>query len=163
MVRVSRAEMDRIRRLAAAKKAKRKAKAKEIGTYQPNRGDLKDRIVRLLGLLDRKINGAICRLGHECPAYSKIGLHTGEVAYHLIPQKRGDAARFLRENVVWACHAANFGEVNNRDLYREKHITIFGQERIEGIEAISRMTADYSMEDLKEMEKTVKAELGALP
>lgn len=123
------------------------------------RKSLKDAIVRLLGLLYRKEHGPLCALGQYCPDYRKIGIHQGDRAYHLTSQKRGDAGRFVRENVVWACNSANFGEHMNRDIYRDKHISIWGRDYIERIEAISRTIKKYSMADLLELRTRLKAEL----
>ena len=124
------------------------------------RGAIKTQIVRLLGLLDAKKNGKNCRLDVFCPAWSKIGPHNGDRAYHLTPQQRGDAARFVPENVVWACNAANCGEYYNRALYREKHLARFGKDLVERLEAIARTTADYSMADLLELRTKLRMELG---
>ncbi len=124
-----------------------------------DRGALKASIVTLLGLLDRKLNGPQCRLGHLCPAYRDIGPHHGQVGYHLIPQKRGDAARFLRENVVWACSRANLGEVNNRDLYAKHHEILFGVARMARLWAISRTIKQYTDAELRELRAEIKAEL----
>lgn len=139
--RVSWAEFQALKRKAAERKTKRIAKAKMIGTWSPPRKDVKDAIVTELGRRDMLINGTTCRIhGH----------HRGELAYHLTPQSRGDAARFIPENVVWACAAANDGERWHRTLYREKHIAIFGIERVERIEAISRTHVHFSDADLME-------------
>ncbi len=153
------------RRISAAKKAQREEKRASLpwgrrpqvdGTIKKviDRTALKEAIVHLLGLLDAKLNGSECRIH---------GGHKGEVAYHLIPQKRGDAARFVPENVVWACHDANFGEKNNRDLYRHKHIQIFGKARVERIEAISRGIRKYSNEELLELRDQIKAQIEGRP
>lgn len=107
-----------------------------------SRKELKDSIVHMLGLIDRAINGPTCRI------HQKEGFHSGEVPYHLIPQQRGDAARFIEENVVWACRNANYGEMMNRSLYDQKHIDLFGKERIDRIKAIARTTKKYSTADL---------------
>lgn len=161
-IRLSPAAFKALLRKRAEKKEKRVAKSKALGIWRPKRGDIKEDIVHLLGLLDRKEHGPLCRLGSECPRWKRIGPHNGEVAYHLIPQKRGDAARFLRKNVVWACRDANEGERHNRDLYREKHVRIFGRDVVESIEVISRTTADFSTADLLEIRRQVREWLGHL-
>jgi hypothetical protein len=146
--------------LAKIRRAKRAAKRKELTIGDLcNRTTMKEKIVRALGLLDRKINGDDCRLGRRCPAYRQYGPHPGTLGYHLIPQKRGDASRFYPPNVVWACSRANFGEMHNRDLYAEYHVEIFGQKRIDEIKAIARTTADYSNADLRELFEEVKLKL----
>lgn len=83
------------------------------------------------------------------------------MGYHIIPQQRGDAARFIPENVVWACAAANYGEVMNRSLYREKHIAIFGRDRVERIEKTAKGTMRYSDADLLEIRRAAKAAVEA--
>ena len=139
---------------AKERKAKRRAKRVELKIGDlASKGDMKKKIVRVLGLLDRKTNGNGCRI-HP-------GEHAGTLAYHLIPQQRGDAARFLPENVVWACRGANFGELKNRSLYREKHCAIFGRAAIERIESIAMGTAHFSSADLRAMFEVVRFELEA--
>lgn len=124
-----------------------------------SRKELKDEIVHLLGLLDRKKFGPYCRLGPQCPEQAKIGIHPGEVGYHLVPQSRGDAARFIPENVVWACHRANYGEYKNRSLYREKHILAFGKERVERIESIARTIRHYTTQELVDLRNHIRRDL----
>jgi hypothetical protein len=154
--------MDRKR----TKKAKRKANVRFLRSVDQkekpvallyDRTELKEAIVTLLGLLDKRINGPYCRLDKDCPAYPKFGVHYGACAYHLVEQQRGDSARFLPENVVWACSDANYGEMRNRSLYRDKHDAIFGRERMERIRAISRTKSDFSRADLLEIRNAVKA------
>src|SRR6266404_3180333 len=124
---------------AAARKTARKAKAKVLYSGKPksmrslvSRGTLKEQIVRFLGLLDAKENGRSCRLDIFCPAWKRVGPHLGDSSCHIVPQKRGDAARFLREGIYWGCRAANYGEMMNRDLFRDKHIARFGKDLVEG-------------------------------
>ncbi len=173
MVYVSRAEMARTRKLIALRKEKReekratlpwgsKPKKKPTKLNQiSTRGAIKKQIVHEYGLLDRKLHGPYCRLGVECPRYKKIGFHAGEVAYHLIPQMRGDAARFVQSNIVWACSDANHGERLNRSLYDEKHIKVFGAARIAEIKEIAKGTADYSTADLLGILADVRSKLRA--
>jgi 5-methylcytosine-specific restriction endonuclease McrA len=161
MAKASHAEFNRIKR-KAADRAKRKdqnarfiEKMKKLNgaptAIAQDRTALKEQIVRLLGLLDMKVNGRHCRIhGEPC---------VGEVAYHLIPQKRGDAARFVPENVVWACSRANFGENMNRDLYRHKHVLIFGKVRIEKLEEISRTQRKYSTVELVALKNKIRADI----
>ncbi len=114
------------RAVAAVKKAKRKAKAAILWVGElTSRTDLKKKIVRALGLLDRKLRGNSCRI-HGAPC-------VGTLAYHLIPQASGDAYRFIPENVVWACRRANRGEQINRAIFAEKHRVIFGDAYIQAI------------------------------
>lgn len=177
MVFVSRAEMDSIRKMAKLKSKIKADKREEKRASLPwgskakkkpttlrqvsSRGAIKVQIVHEYGLLDRKLFGPYCRLGVECPKFKRIGFHAGQVAYHLIPQMRGDAARFLQINIVWACSDANQGERLNRSLYREKHIKVFGLDRILKIEEVARGMADFSDADLVEKLQEVRALLGS--
>ena len=111
---------------AKVRKEKRRAKAATLWVgEQTSRTDIKVKIVRALGLLDRKNNGNACRI-HGAPC-------VGSVAYHILAQMLGDAYRFIPENVVWACSRANRGEQMNRQLYAEKHRVIFGDAYIQAI------------------------------
>lgn len=169
--RVSKEEMSRIRRIAKEKKDKRTAKGIELGLRKPrpqktsriatlsSRGAIKTAIVRLLGLLDMKKNGKWCRYESYCPAFRRTGAHAGDTATHLCPQMRGDAARFMPENVVWGCAAANYGEVMNRSLYRDIHIKLFGKDRIEAIEAVARTTRKYTTADLIELRNNLRKQV----
>lgn len=114
------------------------------------RTQLKAAIVKLLGLLDKARNGPMCRIH---------GNHPGQLAYHLIPQQRGDAARFIEENVVWACRKANFGEMMNRSLYDQKHIDLFGEARINRIKAEARKIKKYTMYDLRMLRFAIALEI----
>jgi len=139
---------------AAERRKKRREKGLALGIRSSvKKGDLKAKIVRLLGLLDRKRNGNACRI-HGAPCL-------GTLAYHIVPQQRGDAARFIEENVVWACRRANYGEKMNRSLYRDKHIAIFGKERVERIEAIAKKEAHFSTAELWDIHESVKAKIEA--
>lgn len=122
----------------------------------PKRSTLKSQIIRLLGLLDRKKHGDECRLGVECPTKTP---HSGEVAYHVIPAQRGDSTRFVPENVVWACAAANYGECRNRSLYRDKHCRLFGAAMVEALEAQAREKKHYTRTELYELRERLRAEV----
>lgn len=136
---------------------------KRPGTLKSSvkRSTLKAQIIRLLGLLDRKINGPLCRLGAMCPDYEKIGIHNGSLAYHIVPAQRGDSTRFVPENVVWACRVANYGEVMNRSLYRSKHIVVFGPERLERLENMAREIRQYTLKELWDLRAELKAKIEA--
>ena len=166
----------KIRRLKRLDNAKFNRRAAKIATNRPGsakqgkksiraligRGPLKTQICRLLGLLDKKLNGPLCRLGQYCPAFAKIGPHNGTLGYHITPAGRGDAVRLLAENVAWACRDANCGEHYHRSLYRDKHIAVFGLERIERIEAKAREIVKYSMAELLTLREDIKARLEAM-
>lgn len=123
-----------------------------------SRSTLKAQIIRLLGLRDRKLNGPMCRLGDECPTKTP---HHGTLAYHVVPAQRGDSTRFVPSNVVWACSAANYGEVMNRSLYRDKHCRVFGTAMIEELEAQARQVKKYTRDELVYMRDSLRAELEA--
>lgn len=162
---------------ALSRRAERKAKRDErviqnaalageskIQKRQPirkliKRGPLKKAIVRLLGLLDAKKNGPLCRLGELCPQFPKIGYHKGDTSYHVVPAQRGDSVRFVPENVVWTCASANYGEVMNRSLYRDKHRFVFGPAFVDNLEALARETKKYTTAELLDLRAEIKAEL----
>jgi len=206
MTRVSKAEFDRIRARASARKARRIERRVEIDglkalaasqdcvggressetppdrqnrlnrkfvrfggnpqkrqkIHRPiKRGPLKAQIVRLLGLLARKANGPLCALDEECPD-AKNGAHFGTLAYHITPAGRGDSVRLCPDAVVWACRAANYGEFRHRSLYRDKHIKIFGKDRVEMLEALAREVRHYTMAELLEMRDNLRKQLESM-
>ena len=77
---------------------------------------------------DRKVN-PVCRI---------CRWRRGTTAYHIVPKQRGHSIRWLLENGVLSCAPCNGGEVWNRSLYRDKHISLFGKDFVERIEAKSR-------------------------
>jgi hypothetical protein len=122
-----------------------------------SKASIKKLIVSNLGILSMIENGKQCAIKK---AQNCAGI--GQVAYHLVPQSRGDATRFLRENVVWACAACNNGERWNRTLYRIHHVEIFGRKRIENLELLSvGPSPHYTMANLKQMLKDVREEIAA--
>lgn len=62
------------------------------------------------------------------------GTRKGNTAYHLVPKQMGHHIRWLLENGVLSCAPCNGGEVINRASYRVKHVQMFGEELIEGLE-----------------------------
>ncbi len=171
VLRMSRKEYQAIARKTAAKKSRREDNAKFINKMKRATGQtviacldktsLKKAIVKLLGLLDKKINGPRCRLGAECPDFKKYGPHDGEAACHIISQKRGGAAQLEPLGIYWGCHDANFGEMMNRDLYRQIHIRVFGKERVEWLEAKAREKVHYTVAYLRELRDRIKSLLEA--
>ncbi len=157
-VRVTLAQFKALKAKAAKRAGKRHAKRRVIAAARGIRstiktGNLKKQLVRMLGLLDRKLRGPFCRIhGEPC---------LGTIAYHLVPQQRGDATRLLPENVVWACQGANYGEFRNRSLYRQKHVDLFGAELIERLEEIAGEFKKYSRAELFELREKLKAQLEA--
>ena len=147
-----------------ARKAKRKVKALEIAKQKclpirraVSRSTLKKQIIRLLGLLAAKKNGKQCQMGAECPNKAP---HLGTLSYHIVPAQRGDFIRFFPANVIWACVAANYGEVRNRSLYQDvKHVNVFGREFIETLKLLARNVVHYSTAELWEMRERLKKEL----
>lgn len=123
---------------------------KKCKTRKIKRGALKSQIVRLLGLIDRKINGPICRFHKD---------HQGDTSCHIVPQSRGDAARFEPDNVYWGCRAANYGEFRHRSLYRQYHIDIFGKETVERLEEIAKGFKQYSHKELMVLRDKLKLNL----
>lgn len=161
-VRVSAEEMARIRAMTKQKKEKRAEKAKELWgeslipvamgfrkkrTKKTPRQLQRDRLDDLWSLAVRRrdafLYGPLCRICHKAPA---------TVGYHLVPKKRGDFIRWLMENGCGGCAPCNWGERNNPGLYRAKHVSIFGKDAIESIEARARPLADLSQSDLNEIQ-----------
>lgn len=131
-----------------------------------DRSALLKNIVTLLGQLDAKLNGKFCRLGAFCPAYPKIGLHHGELAYHIEPQSDGIVSVVMRENVVWACAAANEGERWHRGSYATGiHVHVFGIDRLDRIRAkiqdAKKNHVKYSTAELWEMREQIKRDMGS--
>jgi hypothetical protein len=126
-----------------------KAKPKIAG--ESRKAAIKADCVRLLGQLDRLANGNQCRIH---------GTHPGEVAYHLLPQGKGDAVRLDPKAVVWACAAANSAEQKNRQLYKKLHRYIFGAERMDYLETVSKQTVHYSTAYLLELRTQLRREVG---
>lgn len=152
--------LDKAKARAEKRKTKRRALVK-AGSLKSliKRGPLKQEIVKLLGWLARKNGGNECQLKGHCPAYVRLGPHPGGVAYHLTCQGTGDGARFIPDNVLWCCSAANFGEKMNRAIYRMRHVELFGKERIERIEEAAKTGAKFSMADLLAMRDQIKFKL----
>jgi hypothetical protein len=160
-------------RAAADRKARRTEKGMALGLRKPRpqktfpisrlstKGAIKEKIVRILGLLDRKYNGPLCRYGLHCPAYKRLGVHNGDSACHLEPAKRGDAVRLNRKAVVWACHSVNFWEKEHRGTTVDRvHNEAFGIERMTEVRALERMEAHFSESDLRSMLQDLRKELG---
>ena len=158
-MRLSRADFNAIKAKAASRKEKREEKREALPwahrvkanmkglRHATPRKVLKDRIVRLLGLLDRQRNGPQCRIHLN---------HIGDTSCHIVPQGRGDAARFIPENVYWGCSNANYGEMMNRSHYREIHVRIFGKDYVERIENIARTSRKYTTDELWELHAQIK-------
>lgn len=168
MVRLPRAEFDRIARLqrekSSARKSKRAAKALTLwpapaaASHKPRRiatarQRLRARLDTLWSLVirkrDNRATGGLCRI---------CGTRKIECAYHITPRS-ADATRWDLENGVGACHACNYGEQQNRLAYREKHVVLFGAAKIEYLESASRKIVRFSMADLQEIYDNIAQEL----
>jgi len=147
---------------ARLRKKKRKAKRNELSAqgfvYPISFGMYKKKVLEIcksfIKLRDKYRHGPMCRI---------CGKREGNVAYHLIPQQRGDATKFLKENMVLACRGCNYGEYKNRSLYRDKHILIFGKEHIENLERIASIGKKFSRDELKSIEEDMLARMEMLP
>ena len=175
-VRVSQSEFDRIRKLIAERKAKREEKRKTLphGSHRPEElVDPKERKKRrkktprqiqiekndnLASLAARRRDllkyGPLCRM---------CGKAKDLVGYHVVSKKRSMAIRWLLENIIAACASCNFGEMMNRSAYRDKHIVLLGKDVVEAIEARARGGADFSMPDLVEIGRWLKAVIETAP
>lgn len=182
VVHVSREEMNSIRRMAAARKAKREEKRRDLPWGEPpdqepppgpwtkgrklKTGTFKgylvvkrpSRTVRQM-LRDRldDLWAYFIKLRDKL-AYGGVcricGVRGIEVAYHIIP-RGDDATRWDFENGCGACHECNRGEQMNRSRYRAKHVVIFGAELIERLEAKARTRPKFSLEDLERIKTEI--------
>lgn len=143
---------------AKERRLKRRAKARSLwGAVSQTRvrAQLWEVFALFIKLRDKRINRGLCRICGKRPI---------EVAYHLVPQQRGDATRYREDNVVGACCGCNYGEVRNRSLYREKHIDLFTRDHIERLEKIAREAVQLSTAQLVELRDHYKARLeGRIP
>lgn len=126
-----------ISKIGAAKlrSEKRKLKRKSLIRQKAPIKSATPSILRLDGLWglaiklrDKKVS-PLCRI---------CAIRYADTAYHIVPKQRGNAIRWLLENGTFSCTPCNFGEQMNRSLYRDKHIVIFGKDRVEAIELIAR-------------------------
>lgn len=180
-VRVPKAEMDRIRRLAADRKVRRDEKRKSLpwgagesgGESAPKAPPKKrrkksaieiawDRNDALWSLAIRRRDthayGPRCRICGQ-----KAGAAVVMVGYHLVPKKRGVAIRWLPENGIQGCSRCNFGERMNPGKYREKHIALVGLARMESLEALARPGTQWRLEELLAIGRWLKAVIEAAP
>ena len=134
--------------LAKKKKAKRKDNAKFIAKMAgkklaPSRSKLRAQIWHFTSLIvrkrDSKSNNGLCLICNRNPI---------QVAYHLVPSMEGDSIRYDLDDLCGACFSCNWGEKNWRRRYRDKHIGIFGKEKIEALEAKARTITKFSLADL---------------
>ncbi|MDE2098434.1 MAG: hypothetical protein KGL39_14370 [Patescibacteria group bacterium] len=168
-MKLSKSQFDKIAK-AAERKRKRAQKAAILWPkknkkpkrlkFWSSKGKIGEIIVRNLGILDRLYNGDECRI-HQGQH------HPGSLAYHIIPQAYGNAARFERDNVVWACLGANNWERNFRGhRTRAVHVALFGAPRIERLEKLSDTMRQFTLADLREILTKVRkeiAKLGGIP
>lgn len=101
---------------------------------------------------DFRLHGGVCRI---------CGIRPIQVAYHIVP-RGDDATRWLPENGCGACSPCNYWELRNRGRrVRDRHIALFGLDNIEALEAKSRTTANFELEDLERMLEDFKRRIGA--
>lgn len=178
-VRVPKAEMDRIRKLAADRKAKREEKRKALpwgadkcgGESPPKAPPKKRRKKSLVEIAwerndtlwslvirsrDTRLYGRRCRICGQ-----KEGPGVVMVGYHLVPKKRGAIIRWLLENGIQGCSRCNFGERMNPLKYRDKHIALVGLPMMEALEARARTTAQFRLDDLLAIGAWLKAVIEA--
>ena len=80
-----------------------------------------------------------------------------QVAYHLIPRNHF-IVRWDEENGIGACIGCNYGEKNNRLIYREKHIALFG-DRYNILEEKAKQPARFSRLDIIQIIANLEAKL----
>ena len=149
-----------LRDYLAKKKAraeKRKAKAKLIWSGKPMKLSRKGMIAKLdalwslaIRLRDRQEGSGRCLVCKTRPA---------ELGYHLVPKQRGYAVRWDLDNGVAGCSVCNMGEMMNRSLYRQKHVELFGKDRIEFLEAKALVKVKWSLADLASIADGLKEQI----
>jgi hypothetical protein len=181
--RVSGAEIDRLRKLAADRKAKREEKrkampwgrGKEVPPAPPAPAkprkrrkkspievawDRNDALWSMaVRLRDTRLYGKRCRICGQTPESNGASL----VGYHLVPKKRGASVRWLLENGVQGCSRCNYGERMNVSKYREKHVALVGVAMMEALEARAHTRADFGLEELLAIGTWLKAVIEAAP
>ena len=156
---------------STARKISRAAKRKELLAGKPGFdkrgkpwtvGKIKKRIVRLLGLRDKKINGPFCRYKWWCPKWQQEGQHLGDTACHLVPRSEGLAALLDPDNVVWGCGSVNNAERRRREYFAtEVHPQRFGSGFMNERRRIARFTKfDAKRADLVAMLAELEAAYG---
>lgn len=178
-VRVPKEEFNRIRKLAADRKAKREEKRKALPwgaekaeqpkSPKPRKARRKKSLVEIawdrndtlwslaIRARDTRLYGKRCRICGQTAESVRASM----VGYHLVPKKRGAAIRWLLENGVQGCSRCNFGERMNPLKYRDKHIALVGLPLMEALEARARMTAQFRLDDLLAIGAWLKAVIEA--
>lgn len=135
--------------ITSERKLRRQAKAAELWGHA-SRSRVRAALWEVFSLFvrtrDKRHFGGRCRIGEACH-----GLGTVEVAYHIVPQQRGDATRYDEDNVVGACRRCNRGEQLNRSKYREVHVRVFGRELVGQLEDKARRVVKLSTAELAEL------------
>lgn len=158
---VTLSEFKAIKKLAAERKAKRQAKAltlwpierkpRKLRAIKTPRQRLRARLDALWSILirrrDVRLYSGICVICHNRPI---------QVAYHIVSRK-DDATRWDMDNGCGSCAPCNYFEFLNRGhKVRDKHIAIFGIERVEWLEARARVIANFSLQELEDIEVDLK-------
>lgn len=148
-------------KMAASKERRRKRRAKSkvlFGAVNRKgvRKQLWDDVSKIVRARDAKRNGGRCLIGAACRGSGQI-----EVAYHIVPQVRGDSTRYDLENIVGSCCRCNQGENWHGSLYRAHHLRIFGREWVERLEARANIAVDLSTAELAEMRDKARKMLEA--
>lgn len=170
---VSRAEFQRIKSMAAKKRARRLEKRAENAAlvHRSDKPSNASRVKnprrptntrkRLVGKLDalfsifvrlrgKKITGGACELCLKRPI---------EVCFHWV--SRGDyATRWSPDNAVASCRGCNFEETFRKRKYRDLHISRIGRESREALEDRSRVLTHLTDADLEAKLDELKTELG---
>lgn len=104
---------------------------------------------QIIRLRDKILYGPLCRC---------CGKNAGTVACHIVPKQRGKAIRWRLDNGYLGCSGCNWGEMINRSLWRDKHVAMFGRDKIEELEEASRKKAKFWISQLVDMQKIFTAE-----
>ncbi len=174
-IRVPKSEMERIRKLAADRKAKREEKRKslpwgaEVVPDKPRRPRRKKSAIEIawdrndalwseaVRRRDTRLYGPRCRICGQTTSSVRAIM----VGYHLVPKKRGAIVRWLLENGVQGCSRCNYGERMNPGKYRDKHVALVGLPLMEALEARARQAVHFALEDLLAIGAWLKAVIEA--
>lgn len=149
-MRVTRSEFSFLRAKAKAKKERRAEKRVENAALAPRQASavalgrvkrsnrrpnarksafkrLKSLCSEFVKLRAKHRTGGFCEVAMKCQGRGPI-----EVAYHVTPQKLGNALKFDARNLLGACSLCNgsefFARMRGATLYRERHAAILGAE-----------------------------------
>lgn len=138
--------------MAATRKAKRKAKAKRIGTAKPSLAKLKKRLWSLLSPAIKARYGASC---YSCGAGGLSGSnhHTG----HLFSAGGHSLTRFDPDNLRPQCYRCNVALRGNIAHYAARYIREHGLAAYEALAARSRVSHKWQRWEIEVLMEYLEA------